>query len=72
MRKRKEAPSRNVETLLLSIAEVAIVLGVSRAQVYVYIQKEGLPTVKVGKGDQKVYKSSLEQWIRQHEISAAS
>jgi excisionase family DNA binding protein len=72
MRKRKDGNSHNGEKLLLSIAEVAVVLGVSRAQVYVYIQKEGLPTVKIGKGDQKVYKSSLELWIRQHEICSTS
>jgi excisionase family DNA binding protein len=56
--------------LLLTIPEVAALLGVHRSKVYTLIRRDGLPTVSLGKrGERKVYRTSLEQWIKQQESS---
>lgn len=67
MRKRKNIALTDVQPLLLSVKQVAAKLGVCPATVYGYINKEGLPTVKLGNGTHRVYEISLLKWIQQHE-----
>ncbi len=63
------ARHKNVSTaqpILLSVADVAIVLGVCRQTVYNFIYREGLPSVLVGR-IRRVHSGSLEDWIRARE-----
>jgi excisionase family DNA binding protein len=59
-----------VQPLLLSVADVAVKLGVCRQTVYNFIYREGLPTVQVGR-IRRVHPDSLEGWIREHEQQLA-
>jgi excisionase family DNA binding protein len=52
--------------LLLSIAEVAIHLGVCRQTVYNYIYYEGMPSIKV-RGMRRVHPESLSTWLKERE-----
>jgi excisionase family DNA binding protein len=66
-RKPKENPP-DIQPLLLTIPQVAALLGVHKSKVYSLIRCNGLPTVKLGeRSERKVYKTSLEQWIKQQE-----
>ena len=47
MHKRKQAAT-NVEPLLLTIPQVAAMLGLGRSKVYELIRDEGLPTARFG------------------------
>jgi excisionase family DNA binding protein len=58
------------QPLLLSIADVAIQLGVCRQTVYNFIYREGLPTVLVGR-IRRVHPDSLEDWIKAREYRIA-
>jgi len=58
------------QPLLLSVADVAVKLGVCRQTVYNFIYHEGLPTVQVGR-IRRVHPDSLEDWIRGHEHQIA-
>jgi excisionase family DNA binding protein len=63
------ARRKNVSTaqpILLSIADVAVMLGVCRQTVYNLIYREGLPSVLVGR-IRRVHSASLEDWIRARE-----
>jgi excisionase family DNA binding protein len=52
---------------LLSPAEVAATLGVTRATVYRYIDTGSLPAVRLsGDGPLRVDASQLEDWLRSH------
>ncbi len=55
-----------VQPLLLSVAEVAVMLGVCRQTVYSYIYREQLPTIKV-RGMQRVHPDSLRRWLEERE-----
>ena len=59
-----------VQPLLLSIADVAIQLGVCRQTVYTYIYREGLPSIKV-RGIRRVHPGSLEEWVKAREYQIA-
>lgn len=54
------------QPVLLSIADVALMLGVCRQTVYNYIYKECLPSVKV-RGMRRVRPDALSRWIEAHE-----
>ncbi len=51
-----------VEPLLLTIPQVAAILGLGRTKVYDLIDHEGLPTVKLGTA-RRVPKQALEAWL---------
>ncbi len=72
MHKRKEIPlsgaAQPLQPLLLTIPEVAMLLGVRRTRVYSLIQREGLPSVSLGgRGGLRVVRASLELWIQSRE-----
>ncbi|MFL5664681.1 MAG: helix-turn-helix domain-containing protein [Ktedonobacteraceae bacterium] len=52
--------------LLLSVPEVAKILGLGRTKVYELIASEGLPVVRFGRAV-RVSVVSLQQWIEQRE-----
>jgi excisionase family DNA binding protein len=54
------------QPLLLSVADVAIVLGVCRQTVYNLIYLESLPTIKV-RGVRRVHPDSLQKWLEERE-----
>ncbi len=54
------------QPLLLSIADVAVMLGVCRQTVYTFIYREGLPSILVGR-IRRVHPDSLEDWLRERE-----
>ncbi len=58
-----------IQSILLSIPEVARSLRLSRTKVYELIAVEGLPVVRFGRAV-RVCRSSLEQWVRQREQDA--
>lgn len=58
------------QPLLLSIADVAIQLGVCRTTVYRYIYHDGLPSMLL-RGVRRVHPDSLHQWLKSHEESCA-
>ena len=59
-----------VQPMLLSIADVAVQLGVCRQTVYTYIYREGLPSIKV-RGIRRIHPDSLEDWLRAREYQIA-
>ena len=59
-----------VQPVLLSIADVAVQLGVCRQTVYTYIYREGLPSIKV-RGIRRIHPDSLEDWMRAREYQIA-
>jgi excisionase family DNA binding protein len=58
-----------IQSILMSIPEVAKSLRLSRTKVYELIAVEGLPVVRFGRSV-RVCRSSLEQWVRQREQEA--
>lgn len=56
----------DVQTSLLSVQDVAKVLGVCRQTVYVYIYREGLPSILV-RGIRRIRPESLERWLEERE-----
>ena len=48
---------------LLSVPEVAELLGVSRAQVYRFIESEGLPALRLSTRVQRFRERDIEQWL---------
>ena len=52
--------------LLLSIPEVAKILGLGRTKVYELIAREGLPVVRFGKAV-RVSPTSLQQWLERRQ-----
>ena len=59
-----------VEPLLLSVADVAVRLGVCRQTVYNFIYWEKLPTIKV-RGMRRVHPDSLNAWLKEREQQIA-
>ncbi len=59
-----------VEPLLLSVADVAVQLGVCRQTVYNFIYWEQLPTIKV-RGMRRVHPDSLNAWLKEREQQIA-
>jgi excisionase family DNA binding protein len=51
---------------LLSVQEVATVLGVCRQTVYAYIYREGLPSILV-RGIRRIRPESLNKWLEERE-----
>ena len=51
---------------LLSVGDVAAVLGVCRQTVYTYIYREGLPSISVG-GIRRIRPESLDAWLKERE-----
>jgi excisionase family DNA binding protein len=51
---------------MLSVADVATILGVSRQTIYTYIYTEGLPSITVGR-IRRVHPDSLNKWILERE-----
>ncbi len=66
MEQRNELAS---QPLLLTIPQVATKLGLSRAMVYVLINREGLPVVRLGRAV-RVSTTSLQKWIEEREQSS--
>lgn len=66
MGRKKQAST--VQPLLLSVAEVAIHLGVCRQTVYNLIYDGSLPSVKI-RGLRRVSRSSLDDWLKRLETA---
>ena len=57
-----------VQPLLLSVAEVAVQLGVCRQTVYNLIYDGSLPSVKI-RGLRRISRSSLDDWLKRLETA---
>jgi excisionase family DNA binding protein len=58
------------QPVLLSVADVAIQLGVCRTTVYKYISDEGLPSMLL-RGVRRIHPDSLQAWLKQQEQYSA-
>jgi excisionase family DNA binding protein len=58
------------QPLLLSVADVAIQLGVCRTTVYKYIYSEGLPSMLLC-GVRRIHPDSLRDWLKSQERRSA-
>lgn len=56
----------DARTSLLSVQDVAGVLGVCRQTVYSYIYREGLPSISV-RGIRRIRPESLDSWLEERE-----
>jgi len=54
------------QPVLLSVADVAIMLGVCRSTVYKYMDSEGLPSMLLC-GVRRIHPDSLSTWLRERE-----
>ena len=55
---------------LLTVAEAAIILGISRAHLYGVVMRGEIPSVKIGKS-RRLAVAVIDEWIaRQHEEAA--
>lgn len=68
--------SEKLETVmprkLLSVAECAIAMGISRAHLYSLVMRGEIPSIKIGRA-RRIPVSALEEWIaRQLEEAASS
>jgi excisionase family DNA binding protein len=52
--------------LLLSVQDVAVLMGVCRQTVYTLIYREGLPSIQV-RGMRRIHPESLDGWLRARE-----
>ena len=68
MARTKKAPVVS-QQLLLSVQDVAVLLGVCRQTVYTLIYHEGLPSIQV-RGMRRVHPESLDGWLRTREKSS--
>ena len=59
-----------VQPLLLSIADVAVQLGVCRQTVYNLIYHKGLPSIML-RGVRRVHPESLNEWLKKLESSVS-
>ena len=66
MEQRNELAS---QPLLLTIPQVATKLGLSRAMVYILINREGLPVLRLGRAV-RVSTTSLQKWLEVREQSS--
>ena len=62
----RQKRTSSVEPLLLSVADVAVQLGVCRQTVYNFIYREGLPSIRVG-SIRRVHPDSLYGWLKERE-----
>ncbi len=53
------------QTILLTIQEVAEILGIGQTKAYA-LRREGLPVIRVGRA-LRVSSTRLQEWIEQHE-----
>lgn len=58
------------QPLLLSVADVAIQLGVCRQTVYNYIYYERLPSMLL-RGVRRIHPDSLQHWLKSYEQEGA-
>jgi excisionase family DNA binding protein len=58
------------QPFLLSVADVAVQLGVCRQTVYNLIYREGLPTIQMGKL-RRIDPESLRAWLKEREQHTA-
>jgi excisionase family DNA binding protein len=65
----RQKKQSSAQPLLLTVAEVAIMLGVCRDTVYTLIYEEGLPSIML-KGNRRVHPDSLHAWIKKREKGA--
>jgi excisionase family DNA binding protein len=65
MHKRKRTMPQ-VEPLLVTIPQVATMLGLGRTKVYDLIEREGLPSIKLGTA-RRVPVKALQAWLDQRE-----
>ena len=65
MHKRKRTMPQ-VEPLLVTIPQVAMMLGLGRTKVYDLIEREGLPSIKLGTA-RRVPVKALQAWLDQRE-----
>ena len=56
----------DAQSSLLSVQQVAMVLGVCRQTVYSYIYREGLPSISV-RGIRRIRPESLNKWLEERE-----
>jgi excisionase family DNA binding protein len=64
MHKRKNESTSEIQPLLLTIPQVAILLGMSKSKVYCLMNREGLPYVLIG-DVKRVRRDKLDWWIEQ-------
>ena len=69
MHKRKNASTSDIQPLLLTVPQVATLLGIGKSKVYVLIKTKGLPCVRVGDVI-RVPRAKLQQWIEQQAQTA--
>ena len=62
----KQGGVATTKKLLMSVADVAVYLGVCRQTVYNYIYYEGMPSIKV-RGMRRVHPDSLTDWLKERE-----
>jgi excisionase family DNA binding protein len=62
MSRRKKVST--AQPMLLSVADVAIQLGVCRTTVYRYIDSEGLPSMLL-RGTRRIHPEELNGWLKQ-------
>ena len=55
-----------LQPLLLTVPQVAKRLGLSRAMVYVLINREGLPVIRLGRAV-RISATSLQKWVEARE-----
>ncbi len=69
MHKRKpKASPTEVQPLLLTVEQAALVLGVHRSKVYNLIKKGGLPSVSLGgRRGTRIRVTSLHRWMQERE-----
>lgn len=66
MNKRKRAATHDIEPWLVTVPEVAIILGIGKSKVYDLMASEGLPKVKFGTAV-RVPVKALQDWLAQRE-----
>jgi excisionase family DNA binding protein len=60
--KKSAHTQQTVEPLLLTIPQVAMMLGLGRTKVYDLIDHDGLPSVKLGTA-RRIPRQGLETWL---------
>ncbi|GHO75600.1 hypothetical protein KSD_33710 [Ktedonobacter sp. SOSP1-85] len=58
------------QPVLLSVVDVAVMLGVCRTTVYKYIYQEGLSSMRL-RGVRRIRVDDLHEWLKSHEDMTA-
>lgn len=66
----RQKKASTAQPLLLSVADVAVQLGVCRNTVYKLMRRKSLPSVMLG-GVRRIHPSSLHDWLKQCEQETA-